>query len=150
MTLRRPASAPPSAQAETPARCGGERRKPTQEELLLLLLAAANARGVEWVPLPDILALGIAQYNARIHYLRRAGHDIENKTETVDGTRLSWFRLRGAGTQDQMHKGAVASGGEATPAHSSPPEQNGLPVPVQLPLEMPGRHPPRRTRGVSA
>lgn len=110
-------------------------RKPTQEELLLLLLAAANARGVEWVPLPDILALGIAQYNARIHYLRRAGHDIENRTETVEGVRHSWFRLRGAErTESNALNGAVAGGGEASP---HPPEDDTLPAaPAQLPLEL--------------
>lgn len=42
-----------------------------------------------WVPLPDILALRIAQYNARIFELRGLGHPIESKQE---GDR-SWFRL---------------------------------------------------------
>jgi hypothetical protein len=46
-----------------------------------------------WVPLPAILHLGIAQYNARIFELRKDGHTIENKTETLDGTRHSWYRL---------------------------------------------------------
>ena len=110
--------------------------RPTQEELLLLLLAAANARGVEWVPLPDILALGIAQYNARIHYLRRAGHDIENRIETVDGIRQSWFRLRGA-TPLETSGVVNSSGGEASPVH--PPERSSLPAHCcaeQLTLEL--------------
>lgn len=46
-----------------------------------------------WVPLPEILALGIAQYNARIWELRKRGLNIENRTEIVDGVRHSWFRL---------------------------------------------------------
>jgi hypothetical protein len=46
-----------------------------------------------WVPLPDILALGIALYNARIFELRRLGFFIENRTEEIDGVRHSWFRL---------------------------------------------------------
>jgi hypothetical protein len=52
----------------------------------------------EWVPLPDILALRIAQYNARFHELRKLNFSIESRTETVDGQRHSWFRLKkGAG-----------------------------------------------------
>lgn len=53
------------------------------------LLALLESRLREWVPLPRILDLGIAQYNARIYELRRLGHRIENKQE---GDR-SWFRL---------------------------------------------------------
>jgi hypothetical protein len=47
-----------------------------------------RARG-SWVPLPQILTLGIAQYNARVFELRRLGFRIANKRE---GKR-SWFRL---------------------------------------------------------
>jgi hypothetical protein len=46
-----------------------------------------------WVPLPEILALGIAQYNARLWELRRLGFVIENKSESLDGARHSWYRL---------------------------------------------------------
>ena len=63
--------------------------KTQRGEILALLV---KARG-EWVPLPDVLALGCAQYNARIFELRRVGFNIENRTETVDGERHSWFRL---------------------------------------------------------
>lgn len=49
----------------------------------------------EWVPLPAILKLGVAQYNARILELRRGGLAIENKTEWRNGRKLSAFRLRG-------------------------------------------------------
>ena len=59
-----------------------------------LLLRLLESRRGGWIPLPDILALGIAQYNTRIKELRDDwGFAIENKTETVDGVRHSWFRL---------------------------------------------------------
>jgi hypothetical protein len=58
----------------------------TQRDRLLSLL---KARANLWVPLPDILALRIAQYNARIHELRSVGHVIQSKQ---DGD-CSWFRL---------------------------------------------------------
>lgn len=57
---------------------------------ILQLLAGANGG---WVPLPEILALGVAQYAARVHELRRRGHAIENKTQWVGGVRHSWYRL---------------------------------------------------------
>ncbi len=60
--------------------------RPCQRDRLLALL---KSRAPAWVPLPDILALGIAQYNARIFELRGLGHRIESKQE---GDR-SWFRL---------------------------------------------------------
>ena len=61
-----------------------------QCERILELLRGANG---QWVPLPRILDLRISQYSARIFTLRREGHQIENKTQTVDGRRHSWFRL---------------------------------------------------------
>jgi hypothetical protein len=65
-------------------------QRKTQSAALLRLLIDAHG---SWVPLPEILALGIAQYNARILELRRRGFAIENKTERVNGARHSWFRL---------------------------------------------------------
>jgi hypothetical protein len=62
----------------------------TQRAAILRLLI--DARGA-WVPLPQILALGIAQYNARLWELRRLGFVIENKSESADGARHSWYRL---------------------------------------------------------
>lgn len=47
----------------------------------------------DWVPLPQVLALGISQYGARIKELRDAGHQIENKVEQCGKERHSWFRL---------------------------------------------------------
>src|SRR5260221_4277512 len=65
-------------------------RSTIQSEKILGLLRAAHGA---WVPLPEILALGIAQYNARIFDLRRQGFTIENRTEVVGNERHSWFRL---------------------------------------------------------
>ena len=62
----------------------------TQSAALLRLLIDAHG---SWVPLPQILALGIAQYGSRIFELRRLGFVIENKTERINGARHSWFRL---------------------------------------------------------
>lgn len=61
--------------------------KTQRAEILRLLI---DARGA-WVPLPEIMACA-AQYNARIFELRK-NFNIENRTETVDGVRHSWFRL---------------------------------------------------------
>lgn len=61
----------------------------TQRQELALLF---NNHPNQWIPLPDILRLGIAQYNARVHELRRAGYHIENKVEVVGGRKHSWFR----------------------------------------------------------
>jgi hypothetical protein len=44
-----------------------------------------------WIPLPWILNLGIAQYNARIFELRHEGLNISNKVREEDGIRKSWF-----------------------------------------------------------
>ncbi len=65
-------------------------QRKTQSAAILRLLIDAHG---SWVPLPEILKLGIAQYNARILELRRLGFTIENKTQGVNGARHSWFRL---------------------------------------------------------
>jgi len=65
----------------------------TQRAKILSLLTAARGG---WVPLPEILELKVSQYGTRILELRRSGHKIENKTETVNGKRHSWFRLNSA------------------------------------------------------
>jgi hypothetical protein len=61
-----------------------------QRERLLHLLQGAKGREVG---LPEILSLGIAQYNSRLLDLRREGHSIKNRTERRDGKIYSWFRL---------------------------------------------------------
>ncbi len=66
----------------------------TQRERLLHLLEESAG---EWVALPCILALGIAQHSARIWELRRElepkGCRIENRTRRNGGAVHSWFRL---------------------------------------------------------
>jgi hypothetical protein len=55
-------------------------------------------RDGEWHSLPEILDLKIAKYGTRIKELRELNFQIENRTETIDGERHSWFRLKkGAG-----------------------------------------------------
>jgi hypothetical protein len=53
------------------------------------ILELLRSHAGDWVPLPEILELHIAQYSARIHELRLRGHKIESRQ---DGSR-SWFRL---------------------------------------------------------
>ena len=57
------------------------------------ILALLRSRPGQWIPLPEILGLGIAQYNARIKELREEGYEIKNKTDWVAGVRHSWFCL---------------------------------------------------------
>jgi hypothetical protein len=64
--------------------------KLSQRGRILKLLLDANGREV---PLPEILALGIAQYGARILEARRAGFQIDNKTQWISGVCHSWFCL---------------------------------------------------------
>ena len=65
------------------------RQRETQRERILELL---KGRSPAWVPLPEILSLGIAMYTVRILELRRQGERIENKTERVGQERRSWYR----------------------------------------------------------
>jgi len=62
----------------------------TQQKRILNLL---RNYAPNWCPLPEILALGIGQYNARLLELRRAGYQIENKIETHGEGRHSFYRL---------------------------------------------------------
>jgi hypothetical protein len=67
----------------------------SQHDRLLNLLKSYNG---DWVPLPKILDLHIAQYNRVINDLRngkhdRINHNIENKVGWVDRSKHSWFRL---------------------------------------------------------
>ena len=76
---------------------GDSNRKTQRDRILRLLIEARGG----WVPLPDILALGCAQYNARIFELRRLNFSIENRSEidAETGARHSWFRLRNISEQ---------------------------------------------------
>jgi hypothetical protein len=59
-----------------------------------------SSRTGQWVPLPEILELGFAQFGARILELRRDGHTILNKTEHRDGRVLSWYKLELAAARE--------------------------------------------------
>jgi len=61
----------------------------TQRDRVLELLRAS---GGAWVPAPELARIAL-QYGTRILELRRLGHRIENRTEMVNGSRHSWFRL---------------------------------------------------------
>jgi hypothetical protein len=62
----------------------------TQRAAILRLLI--DARGA-WVPLPEIMACA-AQYNARLHELRKAGFNIPKpRIETINGQKHTWYRL---------------------------------------------------------
>ena len=71
----------------------------TQNEKLDRLLSDHEG---EWVPLPDVLALGIAAYSRRFEDLRKLygpqGYAIENRCERGhDGIVRSWYRKIRAG-----------------------------------------------------
>jgi hypothetical protein len=61
-----------------------------QSDRILQLLRRAHG---SWVTLPEILALGSARYGARIWELRRAGFQIQNRIEHVNGVCRSSYRL---------------------------------------------------------
>jgi hypothetical protein len=62
-----------------------------QELRIYRLLRDASG---EWVGLPQILALGIAQHSARLWSLKhKRGLPIENKLERENGVTRSWYRL---------------------------------------------------------
>lgn len=56
------------------------------------LLEFFEERPNKWVRLPEITGLGIAQYNARIFDLRKAGYDISNIWKMIKGTKHSWYK----------------------------------------------------------
>jgi hypothetical protein len=80
-----------------------------QRERILELLRSHDGA---WVPLPEILALHIAQYAARIFELRRAGYQIENRQEGEH----SWFRL--------LPEKSFLRKGSSEPAHAPKPVQS--------------------------
>lgn len=106
-------------------------RKHQRQKILDLLLAAHGG----WIPLPAVLALGVAQYNARIFELLALGFRIENRTERdANGKVLSWFRLTagcavqgqskdsGAGNAPKVKSGDwyVRQTGQVRPKEPSP------------------------------
>jgi hypothetical protein len=60
----------------------------TQRERILALLQSH-----EWIALPQILGLYIANYRARISELRREGYEIQLRDERVNGGRHTSYRL---------------------------------------------------------
>jgi hypothetical protein len=46
-----------------------------------------------WVPLPEIMSLKIASHTRRIHELRKSGHAIELRRESVNGQTHTAYRL---------------------------------------------------------
>ena len=56
------------------------------------LRALFKSRPNQDIPLPEILRMGLAQYNTRVLELRREGMNIENRIQPRDGVRHSFFR----------------------------------------------------------
>jgi len=71
---------------------GRPREDTAGRERLLRLLERFQG---EWVDLPTILNLRVAQYNARIKQLRDEGYVIENRVEWRGRVKKSWFRFQG-------------------------------------------------------
>jgi hypothetical protein len=70
--------------------------RPTQLERLRNLF---ERREGMWIPLPEILKTGCAQYNVRLMELRNDKHhpmNIVNRIEVIDGVKHSFYRY----TQD--------------------------------------------------
>lgn len=65
-------------------------RKKTQQDRVLALL-----RSKEWVTLPEILDLRIANYRARISELRAEGYEIHCDETRVNGETHTKYALRG-------------------------------------------------------
>lgn len=65
-------------------------QRDTQQKRILQLL---RRYAPNWCPLPEILSLGVSQYNSRILELRRSGWTIENKVEQHGESRHSFYRL---------------------------------------------------------
>jgi hypothetical protein len=78
------------------------------------------------VPLPQILALGCAQFGARILELRRANFHIENKIERDDsGAVHSWYRLVNDGPKAELPEPEPL---KPTPEWKDRPRLTGLPL----------------------
>jgi hypothetical protein len=84
-----------------------------------MLARLIQARG-EWVAAPE-LAEGVLQFSARVHSLRHdLGFNVENRIETVNGAKKSWYRLR---------VGPLPSKPQTTPIEPAEPQQTKLPLP---------------------
>jgi len=66
------------------------KQRQTQRQRLRNLF---EQREGEWIPLPEILSMSIAQFGARLKELRDIERmQIENKMERKDGAVWSWYR----------------------------------------------------------
>jgi hypothetical protein len=98
------------------------RNDQTQRARLLEVLL--RARGGE-VGLPEILNLKISQFGARLKELRALGFHIENRQETRDGQRLSFYRLRlDSAPPQKLPEPTSEAGGAATLFDISPPDRS--------------------------
>jgi hypothetical protein len=100
----------------------------TQRDKLRALLFA---RIGQWVPLPDIQALGIAQHGARITELREElepqSYRIDNRLEeSSDGIKRSWYCLTAGHPprEYQPHRRARRSAPSAPEPKPVPPGQD--------------------------
>jgi hypothetical protein len=115
----------------------------TQRDRLLDLLKAGRG---DWIPLPETLALGIAQYSARIHELRKLGYGIENRKERDGDVLHTYFRLSGTNgasvivklkQENSTEPGSMEQAGEWVARALAPPKE---PVSGSLFGDAPERH----------
>jgi len=67
-----------------------------------ILALLVRARG-GWVPLPEILKVGGAQFGARLYEIRhRLGLKVENRKEHHSGQTHSWYRLQTGAPIDSL------------------------------------------------
>ena len=100
----------------------------TQRSRLLDLL---RSRRGQWIPLPEILALGFSQFGARLLELRRSGLTILNKTEHRNGKTFSWYRLEdqpGCRTETARYERPTLHVGDYN--HTSIPRIQGFDSPL--------------------
>jgi hypothetical protein len=77
------------------------------------------------VSLLEILACA-AQYDSRIHELRKMGFSIVNEREHIDGQLHTWFRLVSGPTLQKSQQKSETPGGEATLFPIEPPDRSYL------------------------
>lgn len=85
--------------------------RPSQTARIVNLL---RSRSPEWVPLPEILDLKprISQFSARVWEARhRWSLPIENRMETINGEKHSWFRLVEAPAAESRTVPKTSAGG---------------------------------------
>jgi hypothetical protein len=74
-----------------------------------------------WVPAPELAECGGLQFSARLFEIRHdLGFNVENRIETVNGTKKSWYRLR---------PGPQPSKPQTTPIEPAEPRQQALALP---------------------